>query len=168
MRASRRRMSLIIASIEVTSRPTEANHTIVPRSSFRLAGGTPRFVAAVTSRICPSTDPRAPACPRQARFRASPGSRARIGHRRTRPHPPRPPRSRAPPDAPARRVASPVPVQRRAPAARHRDGRPAPCHRHGAERRRRHARLAFMHAIGKCDSRSEKARKSPDERDLLK
>lgn len=48
----------------------------------------------------------------QARFRASPGSRARIGGRRTRPHPPRPPRSRAPPDDPARRCASPVPAHR--------------------------------------------------------
>ena len=34
------------------------------------------------SRICPSTNPRAPACPWQARFRASPGRRARIATRR--------------------------------------------------------------------------------------
>ena len=67
--------------------------------------------AACTSRICPSTNPRAPACPRQARS-TRPPRQARADYRPTvMPGAPRPPRSRAPADEPARRNASPTPVR---------------------------------------------------------
>ena len=67
---------------------------------------------AFTSRICPSTNPRADAPAGGGRDSAATrGARARITSRRSRRHPPRPPRSRAPADEPGRGSASPFPVR---------------------------------------------------------
>ena len=69
----------------------------------------------LTSRICPSTNPRADAPAGGGRDAAATrGARARIASRRSRRHPPRPPRSRAAADEPGRGSASPSPVRGKA------------------------------------------------------
>ena len=72
--------------------------------------GVRRDAATFNSRICPSTNPRAPATPRAGRRRArQAGAR---GLQADGPgHPPRPPRARAPAAEPARRNASLTPVR---------------------------------------------------------